>query len=66
LLHRCPREAIRECFAGEQLHDEEQRPMVVADVVERASMRMRELRDRARLCVESLLELDVGYVPLLT
>ena len=35
-------------------------PVLLADVVQRADVRMRELRDRARLAIEALAELRVG------
>ena len=35
-------------------------PCVLADVVQRADVRMRELRDRARFAVEALAELRIA------
>ncbi len=53
------RHAIRERLAFEELHDEKRRARVLADVVERADVRMRELRDDSRLAVEALAKLRV-------
>ena len=53
-------EPVRERLALEQLHDEVLRAVLVADVVERADVRMRELRDRLRLPLEPLANLGGG------
>jgi hypothetical protein len=51
---RRPRESVGQRLAIQVLHDEIRGAPVVADVVERTNVRMRELRDRARLTIESL------------
>ena len=51
---------IGQRLAFQVLHHEERRAVVLADVVERADVRMIELRDRARFAVEPLAELRVG------
>ena len=53
-------EAMGERLAVNQFQDEERGALVLADVVERADVRMRELRDRARFTVEALTELRIG------
>ena len=47
-------------LALEKLHDEKRRAVVLADVVERADVRMLELRERARFALEARAELRVG------
>ena len=47
-------EAVRQRLALEQLHDEVVGPVLVADVVERADVRVVERRDRPRLALEAL------------
>src|SRR6516165_11937853 len=49
-----------ERLALEILHDQERRPVLLADVIQRADVGMIELRDRAGLAVESLAELRIG------
>ena len=56
---RAAREPVGERLALEQLHDQEV-DAFVADVVERADVRMVELRDRLRLALEAQLELRVA------
>ena len=51
------REPVRQRLAFEQLHDEVLGVALVADVVERADVRVRELRDRLRLALEALADL---------
>ena len=48
------REPLGERLAFEQLHDQVVGVALVADVVERADVRVRELRDRLRLALEAL------------
>jgi hypothetical protein len=47
-------------LAGEVLHDEVSRAVVAADVIERADVRMRELRDRVGLALEAGAAVGVG------
>ena len=51
---------MRKRLSLEILHDEERRPVLFPDVVERADVRMIELGDRAGLAVESLADLPIG------
>ena len=57
---RALRQPIRQRLAFEILHDEERGAILFADVVQRADVRMIELRDRAGLAIEALAELRVG------
>src|SRR5262249_51261005 len=57
---RPAREARRERLAFEALHDDERGAAIVADVMQRADVRMGELRYRARFAFEPLAELRVG------
>jgi hypothetical protein len=57
---RAPREAIGKRLAFEVLHHEERRALLLADVVERADMRVIEVRDRARFVLEAFTELQVS------
>ena len=50
----------RQRLAVDQLHDEKRHALVLADVVERADVRVRQARDRPRLALEPLAELGVG------
>ena len=52
--------SLSERLAVEQLHHEERRAVVLADVVQRADVRMGQLRDRARFAIEALAELRIG------
>ena len=54
------RQPIRQRLALEILHDEERGAVLLAHVVQRADVRMIELRDRAGLAIEALAELRVG------
>ena len=54
------REAIGERLALEKLHDEERRALVLADVVKRADVRMRQLRDDTRFPAEAFTKLGIG------
>src|SRR4030095_12580235 len=47
-------------LALEVLHHEKRGPDALADIVERADVRMRELRDRAGLAVKALAKLGIG------
>ena len=53
-------EPFFERLALEQLHDEIRRPGLFANVVQRADVRMGELRDRAGLTIEAFAELRIG------
>ena len=56
-----PRERlIRERFALEELHHQESCPGLLTDVVERADVGVRQLRNRSRLTVEPLAELWIA------
>ena len=55
-----PGEAILERLPLEELHDEVLDPAFAPDVVERADMRVRKLRDRAGLALEALAHLFGG------
>ena len=57
---RALRQPVRERLAFEILHDEVRGAVLLAHVVQRADVRMIELRDRARLAVEPLAELRIG------
>ena len=57
---RALRQPIRQRLAFEILHDEERGAILFAHVVQRADVRMIELRDRAGFAVEALAELRVG------
>ena len=57
---RALRQPIRQRLAFEILHDEERGAVLLADVVQRADVRMIELRDRAGFAIEALAELRVG------
>ena len=48
---------IRECLAFEKLHHQVLDAVLVSDVVERADVGVRELRDRLRLALEPLADL---------
>src|SRR5262249_13671600 len=50
-------ETLRERLSREQLHDEILRVLLSSDVVERADMGMRKLRDGSRLALEALADL---------
>jgi hypothetical protein len=54
---RATRKASRERFPLEMLHDEEANAAFVPNVVKRADMGVRQLRDGARLAVEPSLEI---------
>ena len=54
------RQAVRQRLALQVLHDQVVGPVLVADVVERADVRVRELRDRLRLALEPLAQLRRG------
>src|SRR6266852_2667479 len=56
---RTLRQPVRQRLAVEQLHDEERRAVVLADVVQRTDVRVGQLRDRARFAIEALAELRV-------
>ena len=58
--HRPFRQPRGERLAVDQLHDEEVDPLVVADVVDRADVRMIERGDGARLAFEAGAALRVG------
>ncbi len=61
---QCPaRQARPERLAIEQFHDEKGGALVQPDVMNRADVAMRELRDRARLAIEALAELGVRGKP---
>ena len=47
-------------LAIEILHDEKRRAVLLADVVEGADVRVRQLRDRARLAIETFAEARIG------
>ena len=51
---RALREAVRQRLALEKLHDEVLGLALASDVVQRADVRVRELRDRLRLALEAL------------
>ena len=53
------REPIRQRRAFEVLHDEKRRALLLAHVVQRADMRVSELRDRAGFAIEPLTELRI-------
>src|SRR5205085_6070634 len=53
-------QSIGERFAVEELHDEKVHAVVEANVVQRADVRMIELRDRLRLALEADAQLRVG------
>ena len=57
---RSLREPVGQRPTVEILHDQEGRALLLADVVQRADVRMRELRDRAGFAIEPLAELRVG------
>jgi hypothetical protein len=56
---RTLRQPVRQRLAVEQLHDEERRAVVLADVVQRTDVRVGQLRDRARFAIEARAELRV-------
>ena len=47
-------QAVRQRLSVEVLHDQEGGPAFIADVIQRADMRMIEVRDRARFALEAL------------
>jgi hypothetical protein len=51
---------IGQRLAVEILHDEKRHALLIADVVERADVRMGELRDGARLAIEPIAEQRIG------
>jgi hypothetical protein len=51
---------IRQRLALEKLHDEKRRAILLAHVVQRADVRMIELRDRPGLAIKALAELRIG------
>ena len=53
-------EAVLERVALEVLHDQVIEPVVVADVEQRADMRLRQTRDDARLLLEALAAFRIG------
>ena len=58
------RQSIRERLAFEELHDQKRGTHVLAHVVQRADVGMRQLRDRARFAIETLTELGIrGEAP---
>jgi hypothetical protein len=57
---RAPRQSVRQGLAFQVLHDEERRAVLLTHVVQRADVRMIEMRDRASFAVEPLAELLVG------
>ena len=59
-LERPPSEALMECLALEQLHDEEAAIVVATHVEQRADVRVIERGNRARLAVEARLGLRVA------
>ena len=54
-----PFEAVGQRLALEQLHDEERRAVVFANVVQRADVGVGQLGDRARLAIEPFAELRI-------
>ena len=56
---RAPYEPVGQCFALEQFHDEVRRAGLIANVVQRADVRMRQLRDGASFAIESRPKLRV-------
>ena len=53
-------QAPRQRLAGQIFHDQEIDAVLVADVIQRADVRMGQPRDRAGLALESLASIGVG------
>ena len=51
---------VSQRLAVEQLHDEERRAVVFPDVVQRADVRVGQLRDRARFAIEARAEMRIS------
>jgi len=58
-----PGETLFQRFPVKQFHDEKRRALILPDVVERADMGVRELRERACFAIEALTKLRIGGEP---